>query len=79
MVLVRVREDDGANVRSPISEVRVVGQDEIHSEVLVAREREPRIDDDEVALAIEDGQVLTDLTQAAERHDSARFRHLHSV
>ena len=71
VVLVRVREDDGANVRSAISEVRVVGQDEIHSEVLVAREREPRVDDDDRAFGLVGSHVLPHLAEAAEGNDAA--------
>jgi hypothetical protein len=41
--------------------------------VLVTRKGEPGVDDDEVASALEDGEVLPDLPQAAERHDPARF------
>ena len=51
-------------------EVGDVGQDEVDAEVLVAREREPGVDDDDVAAVLVDGHVLADLAEAAERDDA---------
>ena len=38
--------------------------------MLVPREREPRVDDDDLAAVLEDGHVLADLAEAAERDDA---------
>ena len=46
VILVPVREDHCTH--APPLEVADVGQQEIHAEVLVAREREPRVDDDDL-------------------------------
>ena len=48
-------------------QVAEVGQDQVDAEVLVAREREPGVDDDRLAADLEDGHVLADLAEAAER------------
>ncbi len=56
-------------------EVREVGQDEVDAEVLVAREREPGVDDDALVAELEDGHVLADLAEPAERDDPKRVCH----
>ena len=68
MVLVAVREHDRADVDAP--EIVEVRQHEVDAEMLVAREREPCIDDDRVAAVLVDGHVLPDLAEAAERDDA---------
>ena len=65
VILVRVREHDRANLA--VAEVAEVGQDQVDAEVLVAREREPGVDDDGLAAELEDGHVLADLAEPAER------------
>ena len=45
VVLVRVRQHDRADP-CPVAQVREVRQDQVDAEVLVAREREPGVDDD---------------------------------
>ena len=74
VVLVRVREHD-ARAPSRVAEVREVGQHEVDAEVLVAREREPGVDDDRSPARLVDGHVLADLAEAAERDDAADVRH----
>ena len=61
MVLVPVREDDGADAVGAVLEVAEVRQDEIDAEVLVAREGKPGVDDDDVLAELEDGHVLSHL------------------
>ena len=75
MVLVRVREDHGADAPLALAQVRQVREDEVDAEVLVAREREPCVDDHEVVSDLEDGHVLADLAEAAERDDFAGIGH----
>ena len=47
VVLVAVREDDGAHACLALAQVREVREDEVDAEVLVAREREACVDDDD--------------------------------
>ena len=73
VVLVRVREHDGAHTVWRFSrDTSKSGQDEIDAEMLVAREREPRVDDDDLAAELVDRHVLADLAEAAERDDPQR-------
>ena len=67
VILVRVRQDDGTN--RAVVEVAEVRQDQVDAEMLVAREREPGVDDDHLAGDLEHGHVLADLAEAPERDD----------
>ena len=73
VILVPVREDDRAHVL--VLEVAEVGKDEVDAEVLVARERKPRVDDDRLAARLVHGHVLAHLAEAAERDDAQRVAH----
>jgi hypothetical protein len=75
VVLVRVREDDGPDPVAALGQVADVGQDQVDAEVLVARKREPRVDDDDLAVELEHGHVLADLADPAERDDAKRVSH----
>ena len=68
VVLVGVGEHDRQYL-APL-EVTEVGQDQVDAEVLVAREREPGVDHERLAAELEDGHVLADLTEPAERDDA---------
>ena len=70
MVLVAVRQDDG--VDAAVAQVADVREDGVHAEVLVAREGEPGVDDDDLVAVLVDGHVLPDLAEAAERDDAER-------
>ena len=70
VILVRVGEHDART--SLVAEVAEVGEDQVDAEVLVAREREPGVDDDLSSADLEDGHVLADLAEAAER-DHAQY------
>ena len=72
MILVAVREDDRAHHLFPLLEIREVGQHEVDAEMLVPREREARVDDDDRPVRLVDGHVLADLAEAPERDDAAR-------
>ena len=65
VILVRVREDHGAHLAA--LEVPEVREDQVDAEVLVTRERQPGIDDDRLVAELEDGHVLADLAEPAER------------
>ena len=73
VVLVAVREHDRAYAL--VLEVGDVGQEQVDAEVLVARERKPGVDDDDLPRRLVDGHVLPDLAEAAERDDSERVAH----
>ena len=57
-------------------EVADVREEEIDTEMLVAREREPRVDDDDLAARLVHGHVLADLAETAERDDAQRVAHV---
>ena len=46
-------QHDGSHPAGPLPQVREVGQDQVDAEMLVARECEPGVDDDEVAVGLE--------------------------
>ena len=73
MILVAVGEYD--REQRSILEVREVRQDEIDAEVLVARERKPRVDEDPLTVELVEGHVLTDLAEPAERDDPECVAH----
>ena len=75
MVLVAVRQDDGADVVLVILEVGEIRKDEIDAQMLVPRERQAGIDDDDAVVALDDHHVLPDLAQPAERDQSRGARH----
>ena len=72
VILVAVREHD--RVDAAVAEVADVRQDEVDAEVLVAREGEPGVDDDDVVAVLVDGHVLADLAEAAQRNDAKAHR-----
>ena len=67
VILVRVGQHDREHLAS--LQVAEVGEDQVDAEVLVAGKREPRVDHDRLAADLEDGHVLADLAEAAERDD----------
>jgi hypothetical protein len=71
VVLVAVRQHDAADHLLALAQVREVGQDEVDAEVLVAREREPCVDDHDRPLRLVGGHVLPDLAKTPERDDAA--------
>ena len=73
VVLVRVRQHDGAN--RAVAEVAEVREDQVDAEVLVARERHPGVDDDPLVADLEDGHVLPDLAEPAERDHTEHVSH----
>ena len=73
-----MRQHDGADAVGAVLEVPEVRQDEVDAEVLVAREGQAGVDDDDVLAQLEDGHVLTDLAKPAEG-DDAESRHKESL
>ena len=74
VVLVTMGQYDRPNL-APL-QVADIGQEEIDSQVLVAREGEARVDDEDLARGLVHGHVLADLAEAAERDDPQRVAHL---
>ena len=79
VVLVRVREQHRADRPFPVAEVGEVREDQVDAEVLVPREREPRVDHESVVPRLDDRHVLADLAEASERNDPRAFRHRSSL
>src|SRR5439155_12775921 len=75
VMLVPVRDEECANPFRALAQVGEVRQDEIHAEMLVPRERQPGVDDQALAVDLENSHVLADLAEAAERDDSERAGH----
>ena len=75
VILVRVREHDGVDRAPAVGEIRDVGQHEVDAEMLVAREREPGVDDEAAAVALDHRHVLSHLAEAAERDDADGISH----
>jgi hypothetical protein len=73
MILVRVREDDSADVL--VAQVAKVRKDHVHAEVLVAREGHAGIDDDRVVAGLVDRHVLPHLAKPAERDHTQYVSH----
>ena len=73
VVLVTVRQDDRPDLAS--LQVADVGQEKVDTQVLVAREGEARVHDDDLARGLVHGHVLADLAEAAERDDPQRVAH----
>src|SRR5690606_37297042 len=66
VVLVAVGEDEAHDpVVAPL-EVREVGQDQVDARLLLLREEDAAVDDEDLAAVLEDGHVATDLAEAAE-------------
>ena len=70
VVLVAVGDDDAAKLLFALNDVAVVRQDEIDAGVVVVREHESRVDDDHVVPELENGHVLADPVEPAERDDA---------
>ena len=79
VILVPVGEDDGPDVGPPLAQVLEVGQHEVDAEVLVPRERQAGVDEDDPLVALDDGHVLADLAEAAERDDARALGHPSSL
>ena len=72
VVLMPMRDDDAAQLVGVFQHVGVVGQDEVDARMVVVGEHEPSVVQDHVALAFEDGHVLADGVEAAQRDDLQR-------
>ena len=66
VVLVAVGEHDRLDVVGAVAQVGEVGQDEVDPVHLRGREHQPGVDDDDLAVELDDGHVLADLAEAAQ-------------
>ena len=73
VVLVRVREQNRPHLVCSVAQIREVREDEVDAEMLVTRKGEARVDDDDLPVRLENGQVLADLAEPAERDDAQSF------
>ena len=73
VILVAVRQDDGPHA-APF-EVADVREQQVDAEVLVPRERQTGVDDEQLSAGLVHGHVLADLAEAAERNDSQCVAH----
>ena len=79
MILVRVGEDDRPHAVAPILEVAEVRKDQVDPEMLVAGKGEACVDDDDLAAELEDGHVLANLADPAERDDPKGVGRHHGI
>jgi hypothetical protein len=75
VVLVAVGQDDAAHAISALGQVRDVGDDEVDPEHVGLGEREPAVDDEDLTVDFDGGDVLADLAHPAERNDAQGFGH----
>ena len=73
VILVPVRQHDRADASA--LQVPDVREQQVDAEVLVARERETGVHDDDLVAELVDGHVLADLAEPAERDDPQRVAH----
>ena len=74
-----VRDDDRLDVVDAVAQVGEVRQDEVDPDHLGGREAQPDVDDDDPAVVLDDGHVLADLAEAAERQHAQRAAHAGSA
>ena len=69
VVLVAVGQDDGHDVIQPVLDVGEIRQDQVNAGLGFLGEEDAAVDDQQLAVDLEDGHVAADLPQAAERDD----------
>src|SRR5262249_38377915 len=69
MVLMSVREDDGANRIAILQQIGNVGNNDIYAEKLGFRKHQARVDDDDVIAPTHGHAVHSELAQTAQRYD----------
>ena len=70
MVLVTVGDEDAANLLLALHHVREVRKDEVDTGVVVIREHDSGVYEDDVVPVLEDGHVLADTVESPEWDDS---------
>jgi len=72
VVLVTVREHERLDLVEAVLDVPEVGEDEVDARLGRAREEHAAVDDQQLAVVLEDGHVAADLGDAAEGDDAQR-------
>ena len=72
VVLVAVGQHDRLHVVEPVHDRREVRQDQVDAGLVDVGEQHAAVDDQQLAVVLEDGHVATDGTEAAERDDAQR-------
>src|SRR4051795_11006639 len=70
MILVTVCDEERLDLAPFLEEVGGIGDDEVDSRHAFFGKHHAAIDDDNAVSVLENGHILTDLTDAAERDDS---------
>jgi len=70
VVLVAVGQDDRLDVLRAFAQVGEVGQHQIDADHVRRREAQARVHHHDAVVELDDGQVLADLPQTAERQDA---------
>ncbi len=70
MVLVSVGEDQGLDPVEAVPDGLEVGEDQVDARVVLLREEDAAVHDEQPALVLEDGHVAADLAQPAQRDDA---------
>ena len=69
VVLVAVGQHDRLDVVESVHDGREVGQDQVDAGLVLLGEQHAAVDDQQLAVVLEDGHVATDLAEAAQRDD----------
>ena len=69
VVLVAVGQHDADDLVEAVTDPGEVGQDHVDAGLVLLGEENPAVDDQQLALVLEDRHVAADLAEAAERHD----------
>src|SRR5581483_12087068 len=75
VVFVTVRDHDRLDVLGALAEVAEIRQHQVYAEHVRCRKTQPGVDDDDPVAVLDDGHVLADLTETAERQDPKRAVH----
>ena len=69
MILMAMRQHDGRDLVLVLEQIGDIRDDEIDAEHIVIREHEPRVDHEDLVIHLDDGHVLADFSEPAERDD----------
>ena len=72
VVLMTVREDQGDDIVEAVLNVAEVGQNEVDPRLVLFWEQDTAVDDEQLAVDLEDGHVAADLAEAPQGHDAHR-------
>ena len=69
MVFMPVGQQDTPDPVGILFQIGIIRNHQIHPQHIFVRERQTAVDDDHIFFVFDDGQILTDLVQAAQHHD----------